>query len=719
MALSFQNKIRTVGAQPTTTPPASANGGLSFASKIRPVTPTEEPEKKDGLLMGMAKAIVTAPATMVARPFQAAQSLGQVLGSDPEGLLEASKAKSDQDLKLVQLRNEKRARGEDTSRLDKYIRENINGRPDAAAQEIQNEIDWKPSSGGIVAPAPENLADLKKDVGRGIQTVALGVGSPISAGAGFGFGSSLEQGNDVLSLDTLTSTLVGMGFGKALDLVGKPLLNASGKVIGTITPKILKDVAGKGSNAVSNFMKQHELLGGVVKPVAEKITKGAEAFDKGVNKLFTGTRKAISSAAKSQYPDFTDDTAKYYEKTEMDKLMKPTKESGPTFVKAKEVAKQAEARGIDLKKVAARNKVYTSDHVVDGRYSTGDIAEALSDDAVSGGATVFRPALAEAEGGAKRVPLSEVRQRIESKIRRVPDRVLSPEQKEDFIQKMYEEYADNSSTALVRRNGYSLTNLYDSKLQTSSKLYKEPKGGGVQTLSDNLTGQRKKIESDVFKELLIENAPPELKIPDYFKAQEEKFMLANYLRTLDGKKAVRTLFQRGVKRSAQLFGATFGAEAAGPFGMFSGYQFGGMMADTFNNASNPVKIAFLKNIGKTPPEIYGIMRQYVTEAEALRLTRPLLPAGSRTDAALQNLKNEWGAIEMKGPAPLPADTFGNNLNQNLKILNNTKQLPSPSERIITPNTQGTPNPVGAPYKAGGDQGDVGGLRQRKGRLFRG
>ena len=40
-------------------------------------------------------------------------------------------------------------------------------------------------------------------------------------------------------------------------------------------------------------------------------------------------------------------------------------------------------------------------------------------------------------------------------------------------------------------------------------------------------------------------------------------------------------------------------------------------------------------------------------------------------------------------------------------------LPAPSERIITPNTQGTPNRISNLYKAGGDIGEVGGIRQRK------
>jgi hypothetical protein len=695
------------------------NGGSSafdsFESQVGVKTQNikERAPDKGGVVGNMLKSVVTAPATMVARPFQAVQSAIQLGSMDIKGNEAKMKTLNDESYRLaLSLRT---AKEEDKPAIRSRIQE-IQKQVQEISTKLGEGAKWKPSAGGIVAEAPENFKDVKKDVGRGIQTVALGVsGAPLASGAAFGFGSSLEQGNDVFSMDTLTSTLLGMGLGKATDLIGKPLLNAAGKVIGTITPLTLKNVAAKGANAVQNFMAQHELLGGIAKPISEKITQGAGAFDSSINKLFSGAKTAVTGTLKNQYPTMKDDIAKHYEKTEIDKLMKPTQESGATFNKATEVAKQAEARNIDLRKVAANNKVYISDHISDKKFNTSEIADALSDDAMSGGSKVFRPALAAAEPGSPRVPISEVRQRISSKISSIPDTVLSPEQKLSFAKKVAREYADNSVTAARYKNGYTLTNLYDSKLQTSSNLYKTPKGGGVQSISDTLIGQQKKIESDVFKELLMEKAPKNLGIDRYFKAQEEKFVLANYLRTLDGKTAPQTLLQRGVRRSSQLFGATIGAKTAGPFGMFSGYQFGGLMADTFASAPNPVKIAFLKSIGKTTPEIYGIMREFVSEQEAARLLRPLLPSGTKVDAALQRIKNEWGAIEM-GYSAAPADTFTNNMVQNNRLFGNTKMLGAPEPRTITPNTQGTPNQPIAPYSSGGNQGDVGGMRQR---LFRG
>ncbi len=199
-------------------------------------------------------------------------------------------------------------------------------------------------------------------------------------------------------------------------------------------------------------------------------------------------------------------------------------------------------------------------------------------------------------------------------------------QKKSFADAINKEYADNSITAQAFKDGYSLTNLYDSKLQTSSDLYRSPKNGGVQSLKDSLTAKQKQIESQVFGDMLKKNAPKELGLDKYFKAQEGKFVLADYLESINTKKAPQTLFQRGVKRAAQLGGATTGASVAGPFGMFSGYQFGGIVADTFANASNPVKVAFLKSIGKSEPEIYQIMKEFTSKADLDRILRPKLNA---------------------------------------------------------------------------------------------
>ena len=70
-----------------------------------------------------------------------------------------------------------------------------------------------------------------------------------------------------------------------------------------------------------------------------------------------------------------------------------------------------------------------------------------------------------------------------------------------------------------------------------------------------------------------------------------------------------------------------------------------------------------------------------------------------------------------GPIPMGhATTKGSilvtNANADTRTINKTLRLPAPSERMIIPNTQGTPNILGRPYTAGGEPARIGGMQQR-------
>jgi hypothetical protein len=722
MPLSFESKIRPVGTSTAST----GASNLSFASKIRPVSeykPLQLDKSESFSTGGLLKGIVSAPATMIARPFQAIQSASQLAGMDIKG--NEAKAKEISDRAYALAMSLRTAREEDKPAIRAQVAD-LQAQSKAISDKLGEGAKWKPSAskpGGLIAEAPETASDVLKDVGRGVQTVALGITAPgtiLSSGAAFGIGSSLERmGTDIFTIEgaksaafeTALSMLMAKGMSKALASQTAQKIMTK---VGNVVPKSAAELTSKVANSVDDFMKGHEILPQAGREAVAKITSGAQAFDTGVNKTVSSLWKGTKNVVGSQYPGATEKIAKSYEQKEVDRLLKPTKEAGTTFNKSAEVAKDAKRRGIDLEKSMKDNKIYASDYISEGKFDTKDVADAITDEAISGGAEVLRPALREASHSVRRVPISEVRNKMIDRVRSAPSADLSPAQKLKLIKEISEEYADDSVTAALYRNGYDLENLYDSKLQTSSKLYREPKGGGVATQSDALTSKKKGIESKVFGDILVERSPKEIGLEAYMKAQEGKFILANYLKTLDGKKAPVTLFQRAVKRASQLSGATVGAQTAGPFGMFSGYQFGGLMADTFAKAPNPVKVAYLRSIGKTQPEVYNIMKSFVADAEAKRMSLviPRLAGGSKTDIGLQSLKNQLGSIEMGAPATPPVNKIGNDITQNSRRLFNTKALPAPTQRIITPNTQGTPNIVGAPYASGGNKGAVGGQYQR-------
>lgn len=179
----------------------------------------------------------------------------------------------------------------------------------AGASSQQVDETTKKLTGGLVAPVPQNGADVKKDVGRAAETVALGL-SPVAGGVAFGVGNSLEQGNDLFSVQTALQAALGAAGGKVLDLIGKPVFNTAGKAIATVTPQFLKDLAGKGTQAIIDFAAQHEILpeaaSNAVNTATQKVNTIAEApFNAVENKIKDAItkRKAFTSVADSKQID--------------------------------------------------------------------------------------------------------------------------------------------------------------------------------------------------------------------------------------------------------------------------------------------------------------------------------------------------------------------------------------------------------------------------------
>lgn len=541
-----------------------------IAPTVTRETPAPTPEKKGFLRSAgdLAKSLVTAPATIVARPFQAAAELAGASAED----------------------------------VNKFTRK---------------------YTGGVVADVPQNFGDVEKDVGRGIQTVALGTGAPIAGGAAFGLGSSLEQGNDLFSVETAFNTVLGAGAGKVLDLVGKPLLNGAGKVVGTITPKVLKDVAAGGADAITKFAANHELLGGVAKPLSEKIATGFQAVDEGAGKLFKGAGGKAKDVITSQYPGIsTENLQNRYSKIEQENFAKPTTENAPAYRKATDIYNNAKSQGTDLSKEAINNGV-THDKIIEGgKYNTVDTADSVRADAMKTSHDLMRPALAAAEPGVERVPIAEVRASMLQEINNIPKTQVTDAERATMRARVMKEYGDTSPAAVAHPNGYSLTDLHDNKISTGSNGKYRPNG----TMADNLRANQSRQESTAFRKLLEEKAPAELKIKEFNKAIQQKFQLADYLEALHGKKVPQTVVSRAVDLLGKVTGATVGSKLGGGLGGVAGYHLGGVLFDSFERLPNPLKAYYLNSIEKTQPEIFAAFKKYLGDQKFARSLRPQLPA---------------------------------------------------------------------------------------------
>ncbi len=568
---------------PITPAPSATPDMSSLAAKYggRPLT-TEAPQstvpKEPGALQSLAKTVFGPIATSLARPVQAAVALG--------GL----------------------ATGHDIS----------NEQIDAGTKKI-------PILGDLIAPTPKSYADIPKEIGRGAETVALGL-SPIAGGALFGAGNSLEQGNDLLSTQTAFDTVLGAAGGKVLGLVGKPLIGAAGKVVGTITPQILKDVAAGGAKSITEFAANHQLLGGIAAPASESLAKGAQAIDTSIEGAFKKGGSAVQKVAQDQFPGMS--PTNHYLNINKKDIIQPTVVNKAAYNKATDIFNDAKNKGIDLGEVA-NSRGIQHDQIIDGgRYSTADAAEQLRQNNFKISSELARPAIKAAEPGVALVPIENVRNAMISKVKAIPASQIGDEERATILKQIERRYADDSAAAKAHPNGYSLSDLHDARINAASNGGYKP----GQSASDALKAQRSREEGRVFNQLFDSSAPDTLGIKPFKKELEKNFLLADYLDSLDTKKVPEGVTKKAVRLFGRATAATLGGKIGGFPGAILGSQYGDMLFSGFEALPNPIKTTVLNNYfdKRATNPAFDALRQYLGEQETARLLRKALPPAGKS-----------------------------------------------------------------------------------------
>lgn len=491
----------------------------------------------------------------------------------------------------------------------------------ASNEQIDEATKKIPILGDLITPTPKTYADVGKDVGRAAQTVALGTGAPIAGGALFGAGASLEQGNDLLSVETAFNAALGGAGGKVLQLVGKPLLNAAGKVIGTITPQTLKDVAAGGADAIAKFAAQHELLGGIAAKPSAKLASGLQTVDDviegGVGRIFTGAK----NAAQKQYPNAS--ATKYFQGVNEKDLVRPTTINKPAYAKATSIFKDAERRGINLDKAATERGIIHDDLIGDGKFNTQDAADALRKKNYTDGSEVIRPALREIQPGVRSIPISEVRQKMTDQIRSIPKSKIRAEARQKMLNDVDKRYADFSAEHKAHPNGYTLEDLHDARIAAAADGKYTP---GISPEPSVYKAKLARQEAEVFKTIFDKTIPANSGLEGIRKEFEKNFLLADYLQALHNREVPAGV----TKKAVRLFGRAAGAIVGGKFGGFSGSIFGSQAGDflfkSFTTLPSPLKGAVLSSLKVEKSPAFDVLKKYLGEQETARLLRKALPA---------------------------------------------------------------------------------------------
>lgn len=581
-----------------------------------PVQP--ESQEEGGGIGDFLKSMVSAPATMLARPVQVLQSGIQYAATDWKGLEAEAKKYNDEAYRLSLLLKTAPENQKDQLRAQIQAQQNL---AKQATDRLGKAANWKPSAGGIVAEAPESYADVKKDVGRGIQTVAFGMG-PVSGGAAFGAGYSLEQGNDLLSLETAFSTVLGAAGGKVLDLIGKPLLDASGKVIGKITPEVLKAVAGRGANAIVQFAAQHEIL---PKTVSTAINKGADILERGANAPF----KATGNVVKAPFVQNDEKAIANRERAlqDLEEKYAQLRENAARDPKGTAASRGRVARS----NVLTEEGMINEDGVIIG---ASRASEAYEKEAIGQGNKVVSDLL-EREGVA-----IDIETQLRAEMERVARETFDGAELTKALKNIEKEIR---GLRIKRLNGrITLKDVHKNKISS------RPKG---KDYDDPYKAKQKKAISRAYKETVEKYSSENV---EAINAELQKFYDdAEYIASLQGKRIESGKLGKAVARvGGAVTGAVIGGAIGGLPGVAAGSYFGGLASSKL--AGRQLTRAFGKPTKVVVPKS-KVIGEAVAKANASR-NQLMLPAPSgKTPIPLQPPKGKEGATVVKAQSYVDRD----------------------------------------------------------------
>jgi hypothetical protein len=359
-ALGFtgNTQVAAAGVAPIQAPANPAGGNQTYGSPLQPPQQPENPfgansayasdgsqhGSTGGIVSGVGnflKGLVSAPATILARPFQAAAELAGASAED----------------------------------VNKY------------------------NFGGLIAPVPQNAGDVAKDVGRGLETISYGIGGGAAAtgvkgvlkgsliqatkdaalqgtkaGAVAGLGSELEQnGANSTFNGMLTNTLGGAAIGG----VTGGLIPAGGAIIKNVIPGLARGTAGLAGRAVQGAENATARAATVsAAPKAE-----AQAMRSGIGDDVINFVKSSNQSTKSSFQKMLDIHKAAVENPHPGALQ-AKQVPGQTFLKAVESIQSGSGKAAaKLKAIAAANPTKK----VDIMPAINDYFKALSDRGITVG----------------------------------------------------------------------------------------------------------------------------------------------------------------------------------------------------------------------------------------------------------------------------------------------------------------------------------------------
>lgn len=244
-------------------------------------------------------------------------------------------------------------------------------------------------------------------------------------------------------------------------------------------------------------------------------------------------------------------------------------------------------------------------HIEDGRYQTEDSAQMLRDTAAKMSKEGLRPSLQMADYTTQKTPVATI---VKSAIDRASgDKSLTATEYESIVSKL-----KNEQAALENKypDGMSLTDMHDEKITYAGKAGYSP----LKSAADNLGATSNRHLSSILGNMVEAKAPKDVSVDDFNKYLSQYYKAADYLDTLNTKKAPVTLGQTIAQGAAKYTGAALGVHlGGGVVSGFAGYSMGKALEHALENLKGRAQSTFVDNIQKTNPEAYTKVQQYLKD----------------------------------------------------------------------------------------------------------
>jgi len=294
----------------------------------------------------------------------------------------------------------------------------------------------------------------------------------------------------------------------------------------------------------------------------------------------------------------------------------PIKEKSAKYDNAKVIQERANVKGIDLQKELVLNQDFAKVNSTKGKLDTLALSDRYKTKAADIGKIDITPAIKEVDYAVKSEPISNIFDEAKTSLKQN----LTATDEAAVLNYL------NKEEKLLN-NKFKAGTLKPSDIYTYKKIYSGSAGYKKGFAGDAIAEQGNTILDKVLKDKLVKIGDQTgLPINDLFKLQEKNYLIADYVKSLDGTKIPLTGIQKARKTSLKLTGAFLGNKAGGLFGAAAGYNAAGAIDEALSNFPAPFRKSILESIQNETPEAQQKLINFLKMNANTKLNMRALPA---------------------------------------------------------------------------------------------